>query len=69
MSLINLVTGCASSHMAHKVQDWQVLETALQEAEVAGVAAELLECLSSPQLVLGVGRGKTNNECCLVSLH
>ncbi|CAE7486929.1 unnamed protein product, partial [Symbiodinium sp. CCMP2456] len=29
--------------MAHKVQDWQVLETALQEAEVAGVAAELLE--------------------------
>ena len=36
--------------MAHKVQDWQVLETALQQAEVAGVAAELLECLSSPLL-------------------
>ena len=36
--------------MAHKVQDLQVLETALQQAEVAGVAAELLECLSSPML-------------------
>ena len=29
------------------MQDWQVLEAALQEAEVAGVAAELLECLGS----------------------